>query len=376
MKISLSGKFGENDHKLPQLEQLKFIAEVEISSPVKNSFLMDYLSPVPFSGIQKILSGKLENNLISVEALRSRLKSLKIRQSLTDLSTFLLCEILHWCPVTAPVQNWPFWQCVTYANFSHNSLTKIHPCIKLLSSVDKIDLSHNEIEVVENMETLSKLSVLVLSHNKIQDLEHLHTRLGNIHSLNLASNRIKYLHGLSKLFSVSELYLESNLISSMAEAANLSKLPCLEILNLQNNPVTFTVDYRPQLLLKLGSLAPEITLDGVKATEKEIDTVSVLQALKIARDEPTSTQKHVHGENVSTEFNFSVKTTCIPVNKFQEHDADHKSNTECANKKTTSNLHDVSKFRQQIETLRRIGGSDWLRLLNEMHCPSSKVIMT
>ncbi|GFQ91919.1 nischarin [Trichonephila clavata] len=359
---------------ITQLKHLKIVGSFkyfEASNIIPNYLSYD-LSMFKFLETIEILNGKLENNLISVEALRSRLKSLKIHQSLSDLSTFLLCEILHWCPVMVPVQNWPFWKCVTYANFSHNSLRKIHPCIKLLSSVDKIDLSHNEIEVVENMETLSKLSVLVLSHNKIQDLEHLHTRLGNIHSLNLASNRIKYLHGLSKLFSVSELYLENNLISSMAEAANLSKLPCLEILNLQNNPVTFTVDYRPQLLLKLGSLAPEITLDGIKATEKEIDTVSVLQALKIARDEPTSAQKLVHEENLSTEFNFSVKTTCLPVNKFQEPDADHKSNTEYAIKKTTSNLHDVSKFRQQIETLRRIGGSDWLRLLNEMHCPSSK----
>lgn len=32
----------------------------------------------------------------------------------------------------------------------------------------------------------------------------------------------------------------------------------------------------------------QITLDGQKATEKEIDTVSVLQALKLARQETSS----------------------------------------------------------------------------------------
>ncbi|GFS92682.1 nischarin [Nephila pilipes] len=359
---------------ITQLKHLKIVGSFkyfEASNIIPNYLSYD-LSMFKFLETIEILNCKLENNLVSVDALRTRLKSLKIHQSLTDLSTFLLCEILHWCPVIDPVQNWPFWQCVTHANFSHNSLTKIHPCIKLLSSVEKIDLSHNEIEVVENMETLSKLSTLVLSHNKIQDLEHLHTRLGNIHSLNLSSNRIKCLHGLSKLFSVSELHLENNLISSMAEAANLSKLPCLEILNLQNNPVTFTVDYRPQLLLKLGSLAPEITLDGVKATEKEIDTVSVLQALKVARDEPVLTEKHNgQGERESTKFNFPVKATCLPAEEFQEHNTE--LNTECLTKKTMSNLHDVSKFRHQVETLRRIGGNDWLRLLNEMHCPSSKI---
>lgn len=38
------------------------------------------------------------------------------------------------------------------------------------------------------------------------------------------------------------------------------------------------------------------------------------------------------------------------------------------------NLYETSKFRQQVETLRKVGGSDWLRLLNEMHSSTHKVI--
>lgn len=39
----------------------------------------------------------------------------------------------------------------------------------------------------------------------------------------------------------------------------------------------------------------------------------------------------------------------------------------------SGNVCETSKFRQQVETLRRVGGSDWLRLLNEMHCSTHKV---
>ncbi|KAF8784715.1 Nischarin like protein [Argiope bruennichi] len=353
-----------------QLKHLKIVGSFKYfeSSNIIPNYLSYDLSMFKFLETVEILNGQLEKNLIAVGALRRRLKTIKIRQSLTNLSTFLLCEILHWCPVMDPVQNWPFWQAVTDANFSHNNLTKIHPCIKLLAAVQKIDLSYNEIELIENMETLSELSVLILSHNKIRDLDHLHTRLGNIHSLNLSSNRIKCLHGLSKLFSVSELFLENNLITSMAEISNLSKLPCLGNLNLQNNPVTFTVDYRPQLLLKLGSLAPEITIDGVKTSEKEIDTVSILQALRDARNEPMPNVTHNgHLKGTNTKSALSVSSVQVP-SKMQE-----QNNTECAVKKPTSNLHDVSKFRQQVETLRRAGGTDWLRLLNEMQFSSCKV---
>ncbi|GFW21285.1 hypothetical protein TNCV_3774961 [Trichonephila clavipes] len=53
-KIPPSKKFGVNDRKLPQYGKLKFTAEVEIPSPVKNSNFIDYLNPVPFPAIQKV----------------------------------------------------------------------------------------------------------------------------------------------------------------------------------------------------------------------------------------------------------------------------------------------------------------------------------
>lgn len=64
--------------------------------------------------------------------------------------------------------------------------------------------------------------------------------------------------GLSKLFSVSQLHLDDNYISSLNEIAHLRKLPCIEVLNMQGNPITLNVDYRSQALLLFGSRASEV----------------------------------------------------------------------------------------------------------------------
>ncbi|XP_015920774.1 uncharacterized protein [Parasteatoda tepidariorum] len=345
-----------------QLKHLIIIGSsecLEQSNIIPNELSFD-LSLFKSAVTLEVYNCNLAKNLTSVDILRANLKTLIVHKTLENIADILLCGILHWCPITDPLHTWPFWNSITFLNFSHNRITKIHTSIKLLSSVKHIDLSHNEIQVIEHMETLSELSVLNLSHNKIQEVDSLHTRLGNIHSLNLSSNKIKSLQGFSKLFSVSELLLEYNLISSLPEISHISKLPCLETLSLQHNPVTLCVDYRPQVLLLFGSLAPELTLDGLKATEKEIDTVSILQALKQARGENSSSlvnQNLSQGESISNSYNHHQQ-----IQKYQE-----QNSPENTTKKIMSNVNRSSKFRHQVETLRKIGGSDWLRLLNEIH---------
>ncbi|KAG8193336.1 hypothetical protein JTE90_022966 [Oedothorax gibbosus] len=314
--------------------------------------------------ILELSNCRCDTKLSSVGHLRPLLKSLTIKKTLDALSEFFLCDTLHWSPTT-DVQSWPTWNYVTHADFSDNKLSKIDASIKLLPNVQHLDLSHNFIHKIENLESLSDLSVLILSHNRISQLDSLHTYLGNIHVLNLSSNFIQSLHGLSKLFSVSELILENNRISSMSELKHLSQLPCLEVLNLLNNPVTFTVDYRPQLLLILNSIASEIILDGQKATEKEIDTVSVLQALQLARRETYSKIKP-NSEDTRTR----ILENDMPVNDFPFQSASSLLKQE--NNSLIGNTNENVQFRHQVESLRKVGGSDWLRLLNEMHCSASK----
>lgn len=60
------------------------------------------------------------------------------------------------------------------------------------------------------MQHLYNLVHLDLSFNKLTVLEGVHTKLGNIKTLNLAGNQMETLSGLSKLYSLVNLDLSSN----------------------------------------------------------------------------------------------------------------------------------------------------------------------
>ena len=60
-----------------------------------------------------------------------------------------------------------------------------------------LDLSHNKLEDIQNLNYLSSLGHLDLSSNSIRMLNSLHTKLGNIKSLNLQGNKLESLQGES-----------------------------------------------------------------------------------------------------------------------------------------------------------------------------------
>nr|KAG5711325.1 hypothetical protein BaRGS_006022 [Batillaria attramentaria] len=150
--------------------------------------------------------------------------------------------------------------------------------------VENFDLSHNQLEGVQNLQWLSHLTHLDLSHNRLRVLDSLHTKLGNVKTLLLAGNLIESLHGFSKLFSLETLDISSNKIAKLEDVRPVCLLPCVEKLQLTGNPVTLTVDYRTKVLEMFGDRVDEVSLDNQKATQKEKDTVAVRQALQKARD--------------------------------------------------------------------------------------------
>ncbi len=60
---------------------------------------------------------------------------------------------------------------------------------------ERLDLSHNHLSDIANLNNLSALTHLDLAHNNIRALNSLHTKLGNIKTLNLAGNKIESLLG-------------------------------------------------------------------------------------------------------------------------------------------------------------------------------------
>jgi len=61
--------------------------------------------------------------------------------------------------------------------------------------VKEMDLSNNKIKAIQNLQWLSHMVYLDLSYNCIEELEALHSKLGNLKTLNLAGNKLRHLKG-------------------------------------------------------------------------------------------------------------------------------------------------------------------------------------
>lgn len=155
---------------------------------------------------------------------------------------------------------------------------------KLIPKIEFLDLSHNGVLVVDNLQHLYNLVHLDLSYNKLSTLEGVHTKLGNIKTLNLAGNLLESLSSLHKLYSLVNLDLSNNRIEQMEEVRCIGSLPCLEHVALRNNPLSIIPDYRTKVLAQFGERASEVCLDNTATTEKELDTVEVLKAIQKAKE--------------------------------------------------------------------------------------------
>ena len=106
-----------------------------------------------------------------------------------------------------------------------------------MTNLRSLDLSHNIISKIENLEYCINLSYLNLGFNKISNTLDVNFTLGNIRILILKSNGISELDGLDKLYTLEKLDLSENLISTKEEIIKISELPFLNSLFLEGNPV-------------------------------------------------------------------------------------------------------------------------------------------
>ena len=210
----------------------------------------------------------LRNTLVNLEAARC---------ALTCISDLLLCDApsssLSSSNPSEDISNTQqqeglnassnssyLWKALEYLNLRDNNITVIDKSINFAPELKTLYLGSNSIKCVENIESLSNLSILELSNNKIEAADDLHTKLGQITRLDLDNNKIRSLVGCSKLYSLVELNVSSNKINDMDNVLPVSKLPCLESLNLQGNHVTTVVDYRLKVFEAFGKRCSDLCL--------------------------------------------------------------------------------------------------------------------
>ncbi|KAF4520779.1 hypothetical protein B566_EDAN011431 [Ephemera danica] len=255
--------------------------ELNSSNIVPNKLPFDLIA---FKNLQHLSMSDISvNNICDAQSLRSNLLILTIHNSLIrNIVSLAMCDVMH---KDIPNAGSEFiWKKLVELDLSHNCLEEIDESLKLMPNLRKLKLDHNRLSSVKGLTHLPRLSHLSLAANNFESVDNLHTKLGNILSLNMAENRIKCLAGFSKLYSLERLELASNAVVEISEARYLSSLPCLEYLTLTGNPVAATVDYRTRVLERVGLRASEICLDNEKPSQKELDTIAVLQALRIVQE--------------------------------------------------------------------------------------------
>ena len=116
-----------------------------------------------------------------------------------------------------------------------NQLAKIKN-IHELTKLEVLDLHSNKIPKMEGLAMLTVLRILNLSHNQIVRIENLEN-LPALNELNLKSNLILQLEGLVRLARLEKCFLANNRIEiKQFEGCELTKLPQLKELSLDNNP--------------------------------------------------------------------------------------------------------------------------------------------
>lgn len=179
------------------------------------------------------------------------------------------------------------WNKLKIIDFSWNEIQSLECLTVLTPNVKTINLNGNMLSTLEDMTTLTHLSHLSLSSNNITEVFDLHTKLGNVICLNLSSNRISDLKAFSKLFSLEMLDLGSNSVINIDQVQYLSGLQNMNYLVLSGNPVSTVVDYRTKVLGILNKRTSDFCLDNERPTQKELDTVAIMHALKIAKEGKT-----------------------------------------------------------------------------------------
>eukprot|EP01083_Nonionella_stella_P088418 246415_1 len=155
-------------------------------------------------------------------------------------------------------------------NLSHNEISMINNLFDLYELED-LDLSFNRISVLENVESLQSLRILNVANNKIT-----HISLGDVprlESLDLRHNLIPssdtIFEGLKGCLKLQDLWLEGNPVSSNISTPELTKfLP--QISSLDGQPLANVLNLKRSTLLQSKILPPEAFRTNSKLNSSQI----------------------------------------------------------------------------------------------------------
>ncbi|XP_069888543.1 leucine-rich repeat-containing protein 9 [Dipodomys merriami] len=165
-------------------------------------------------------------------------------------------------------------------------------------NLEKLYLYYNKISKIENLERLIKLEILWLNHNTIKNIEGLYS-LKNLSDLNLAGNLISIIgRCLDPNEKLEKLNLSGNQISSFKDLTNLSRLPylkdlCLNDPQYKTNPVCQLCNYSTHVLYHLPSLQRLDTFDVSAKQIKELADTTAMKKIMYYNMRIKTVQRHL-----------------------------------------------------------------------------------
>uniref|UniRef100_A0A1B6DLI2 PX domain-containing protein n=1 Tax=Clastoptera arizonana TaxID=38151 RepID=A0A1B6DLI2_9HEMI len=224
------------------------------------------------------------NVIYNLGTLRDTLISLTVNQSgLKKVGDVLLSDAVH-KEYNENLLEEKKWKVVTEVDFSQNLLIEFESTIQLLPNLQRLTANENQLSHINNLSNLKNLTHLFLSANRFTTLDNLHLNISNIVFIDLSQNSISSLAGFSHLTLLEGLDLGSNIITDISEITHIKHLQKLDYIVLTGNPVATIVDYRIKVLENFDRRAAAICLDNEKPSQKELDTIAVLLALKIVKE--------------------------------------------------------------------------------------------
>ncbi|XP_044526717.1 serine/threonine-protein kinase 11-interacting protein [Gracilinanus agilis] len=199
--------------------------------------------------------------LCGLRGVYSQLETLICSRSLRALEELLsacggdLCSALPWLALVC-------------ADFSYNFLTTLDRSLHLLSALQILNLSHNQVRDCEDFLTaLSELRHLDVSYNRLQSVPVMGPSGAVLRTVVLRGNELRSLCGLDQLRGLRHLDVAYNLLEQHRELVPLSMLPELHRLHLEGNPLSFHPDHRAATVQYLSPQVKEASplgffLDG------------------------------------------------------------------------------------------------------------------
>ncbi|KAJ6248245.1 antigen bsp [Anaeramoeba flamelloides] len=274
----------------------------------------------------------------------------------------------------------------------YNQLNEIDDTLQNIISLKHLDLSHNNISKVQNLQKNINLVSLNLGHNRFVTSKGIRGQLGNIVELLIDHNSLEKLDDLSFMYSVRILNISGNLISSFLEIKKLKKLQQLELLQLSNNPICKVKDYE-KIIVSIFCDHPALEqLDG----EDIIDLKKEIR-LQMKREEDSNYEIKTYDlERIEQENSQFLKETLETIKKKRKRinaqitDSNHlqnenllksqiilPNNQEMLDENNLKNeinqwndkrkkklgivMKNVSNFRLKIEKMKSTKQKDWLR---------------